>query len=180
MKIIDGNRYTINGIPRQYPIAQIRSGAQTGADRGALVAAKELGIPIAGWVPRGGIAEDFRTPPGVLGTFPELVETPNRDYYERTVWNVRDSHATLIVFIGSRKITPGTKYTIDAAKLLGRSVYISDGSADEESIKKILDWLKTIGTAITLNVAGPTESKLPGSYSAAYNVVKALLTTQFK
>jgi hypothetical protein len=180
MKIIDGNRYTLKGLPLQNPIALIRSGAQTGADRGALDAAKELGVPIVGWVPRGGIAEDFRTPPGVLGIFPELVETPNRDYYERTVWNVRDSHATLIIFIGGRKITPGTKYTIDAAKLLGRPVYISDGNTDEESIKKITDWLKTIGTAITLNVAGPTESKLAGSYNAAYNVVKALLTAQLK
>jgi hypothetical protein len=156
----------------------IRSGAQTGADRGALVAAREMDIPIIGWVPRGGIAEDFHTPPGVLEIFPELTETPNRDYYERTVWNVRDSHATLIIFIGGRKITPGTKYTIDAAKLLGRPVYISDGNTDEESIKKISDWLKAIGTAITLNVAGPTESKLPGSYDATYNVVKTLLTAQ--
>ena len=37
----------------------IRSGGQTGVDRAALDVARELGIPVAGWCPKNGIAEDM-------------------------------------------------------------------------------------------------------------------------
>ena len=44
-------------------IEKIISGAQTGADRAALDAAIELGIPHGGWVPKGRLAEDGVIPP---------------------------------------------------------------------------------------------------------------------
>ena len=39
-------------------LEKIVSGAQTGADRGALDAALARGVPIGGWVPAGRRAED--------------------------------------------------------------------------------------------------------------------------
>ena len=47
-------------------IAFIRSGGQSGADRGALDAALACGVGICGWCPPGGLAEDMPTPPGLL------------------------------------------------------------------------------------------------------------------
>jgi len=56
-------------------IASIRSGGQSGVDRAALDAARAAGIRIEGWVPEGGWAEDYPTPPGVLVLYPELRPT---------------------------------------------------------------------------------------------------------
>jgi predicted Rossmann-fold nucleotide-binding protein len=76
----------------------IISGGQTGADRAALDFAIEHGIPHGGWCPRGRIAED-----GPIPLCYSLRETPSRRYAQRTEWNVRDSHATVVFTIGDRR-----------------------------------------------------------------------------
>ena len=78
-------------------IATIRSGGQTGVDRGALDAARAAGVPIEGWCPAGGWAEDLPEAPGLRTDYPELRETPSREPAQRTEWNVRDSDVTLII-----------------------------------------------------------------------------------
>ena len=60
-------------------IITIRSGAQSGVDRAALETAKVYGIKICGWCPKGGWAEDYPEPPGVLALYPELQETFQRN-----------------------------------------------------------------------------------------------------
>jgi hypothetical protein len=171
MEILKGNRYSIEGMPRQRSVAIVRSGCQTGVDRGALDAAIEMGVPIAGWVPRGGKAEDYPRPPGVLKDYPDLLETPNDDYFERTAWNVRDAHATLIIYPAGEPLSSGTEYTLEVAKFLKRPVLRTDG----EDIPGILEWINGVGKSITLNVAGPRESKLPGAYDKARDVIAKLL-----
>ena len=57
--------------------ARIRSGGQTGVDRAALDAAVLTGRPYEGWCPKGGWAEDFLRPPGLLTIYPCLMETPS-------------------------------------------------------------------------------------------------------
>ncbi|MGP5270721.1 YpsA SLOG family protein [Corynebacterium variabile] len=49
-------------------IATIRSGGQTGVDRGALDAARAVGVPIEGWCPAGGSAGGPRSAHGLPGT----------------------------------------------------------------------------------------------------------------
>ena len=49
---------------------KIISGGQTGIDRAALDAAIEMGVDYGGWCPKGGWAEDFRKPPGLLARYP--------------------------------------------------------------------------------------------------------------
>ena len=78
-------------------IRKIRSGGQTGVDRAALDAARQCGLKICGWCPKGGWAEDCPEPPGLLALYPELRETPLENVSQRTVWNVRDADATLII-----------------------------------------------------------------------------------
>ena len=66
-------------------IAEIRSGGQSGADRGAMDAALHMGVPVSGLCPAGGGAEDYPEPPGVLALYPQMVETPSSDVIQRTV-----------------------------------------------------------------------------------------------
>lgn len=99
-------------------IAAIRSGGQTGVDRGALDAARACGVTIEGWCPRGGWAEDLPTSPGLLTHYPEFRTTPRGNPAQRTEWNVRDSHVTLIL-AGVCRSSPGTTFTMSCAQSYG-------------------------------------------------------------
>ena len=153
-------------------IAHIRSGGQTGADRGALDAAREAGVPICGWCPPGGLAEDMPEAPGLLALYPELKEGEAPGYVERTAWNVRDSHATLIVAPDGLEPLSGTEMTERFAREYGRPCLVVSGP---EELGLVRDWLSGLGFGLTLNVAGPRESKTPGTYAATYEVVSQLL-----
>lgn len=153
------------------PIAVIRSGGQTGADRGALDAALALAIPITGWCPRGGLAEDFSTPPGLLAVYPDLVETPSADPSQRTEWNVRDSDATLVIVPRSSWHSPGTDLTRLTARRLERPVY----TLEDDDLDSVRAWLNRLDGR-TLNVAGPRESQAPGIYARTRAVITDLLS----
>jgi len=153
-------------------VAYVRSGGQTGADRGGLDAARMSDVPICGWCPPGGLAEDYPEPPGLLAEYPELVEGASSGYVERTAWNVRDSHATLIVAPDGIPPRGGTEMTRIFAERFGRPVMVVSGP-DEAST--VLDWLRGVGRGLTLNVAGPRESKSPGVYEITRDVVHAVL-----
>lgn len=155
-------------------ISSIRSGGQTGSDRGALDAARERGVPICGWCPQGGWAEDREDPPGLLVDYPELRETPSSDVLQRTEWNVRDSDATLIFGIDRAAISKGTDATVEFAKKHGKPHVVI---ASEEPAE-ILAWLDEIGQSLNVNVAGPRESESPGSYDASFRFVQELLKEQ--
>ena len=156
-------------------IASIRSGGQTGADRGALDAAREAGVPICGWCPPGGLAEDLPEPPGLLERYPELVETASEGYVERTAWNVRDSHATLIVAPAGLEPCSGTQMTERFAKEMGRPCLVI---RDLTQLGEVQAWLAGLGHELTLNVAGPRESKTPGTYATTKEVVRLLLAAR--
>jgi RimJ/RimL family protein N-acetyltransferase len=153
-------------------IAYIRSGGQTGADRGALDAARKAGIPTCGWCPQGGRAEDMPQAPGLLQHYPELRESTSREYAERTAWNVRDSHATLIVAPSGVEPLSGTQMTVEFAKDFGRPYLVIQGIDQLDTVRK---WLLTLGGGLTLNVAGPRESKTPGTYALTKRIVGLLL-----
>ena len=157
-------------------IKTIRSGGQSGADRGALDAARQAGVPITGWCPAGGWAEDMTEPPGLLALYPELTETPSGDVIQRTEWNVRDSDATLIVCENGLAQSPGTLMTIEFAKQMGKPCIV----VGADGVPKVLEWLEGIAPAnsegIDLNVAGPRESITPGTYELAKQVVLGVLT----
>ena len=132
---------------------KIISGGQTGIDRGALEAARCLGIPHGGWCPRGRIAEDGRIPEQY-----ELQETDSPDYTVRTEKNVRESDATLIFCRGS--LSGGTLLTYRIADQHNRPCKVVDLNEPLDS-RDILIWLEDNRVA-TLNVAGPRESQSPG------------------
>lgn len=158
-------------------IAYIRAGAQTGADRGGLDAARDAGVAICGWVPKGGRAEDLGEAPGVLVLYPELVETPSAWFMQRTAWNVRDSHATLIVTPGGLEPGSGTEATVEFARDYGRPWLVVEGPQD---FGRVREWVVALGQGLTLNVAGPRASKRPDVYGATYDLVARLLAEDVK
>ena len=153
-------------------ISRICSGGQTGADRGGLDAALDLDVNICGWCPKGGLAEDFTCAPGILTMYPQLKEEDSISYVLRTAHNVRDSHATLVVAPNGLEPRSGTEMTVRFANDYKRPVKVV---SSQDELVDVATWIKSIGKGITLNIAGPRESKCQGTYQTTYNIVKSLL-----
>lgn len=140
---------------------KIISGGQTGVDRAALDVAIELGIPHGGWCPLGRIAEDGRVPDRY-----KLQETDSADYRVRTKRNVRDADCTLII-ARSEPLTGGTLMTRRLANEWGRPCFVVTrrGASSVSYVRDVIGcgWTQPI----TINIAGPRESKCPGIYDAA-------------
>ena len=146
-------------------ISRILSGGQTGADRAALDWAIAHGVPHGGWCPRGRRAED-----GPIAALYALLETPSRDYEQRTRWNVRDSDATLIVSL-SPTLSGGSAYTQRCAEQLNQPcLHVHPGNDDPQTIKAFLERHRVK----TLNVAGPRASSEPGITEYVSRVLERL------
>jgi hypothetical protein len=159
----------------------IRSGGQTGVDRGALDFALRVGLSYGGWCPRGGWAEDFPTAPGLLAKYPLLKETPSAEPDQRTAWNVRDSDATLILIRGDElERSPGTIFARQMAELVFLRPCLVADILQSDSIARAREWIARVsdavsGTEFLLNIAGPRESEAPGIYAEAGRFLTALL-----
>lgn len=135
-------------------------------DRAALVVGRDLGIPVGGWCPAGGWAEDV---PDVRALFPELRETESTEPAERTILNIRDSDATLVLVRGG-VVSPGTGLTLKVAVRSGTPHLL----ADVDHPEVVASWLAKLGEPV-LNVAGPRESQAPGIFEQARLLLRAVL-----
>ncbi len=158
----------------------IRSGGQTGVDRAALEVAIGRGIPYVGWCPRGGLAEDCPKPPGIRAQFPNLVETPSADPRQRTAWNVRDSHVTVILVDeqGWRR-SRGTRFTRTVAELVYVRPWRVVTLDNLDAPSQIVSWLEQLRLdrregSLVVNFAGPRESQAPGIQSQARRFIEAV------
>ena len=143
----------------------IISGGQTGVDRAALDAALELGIPCGGWCPEGRLAED-----GVIASHYPLKELTGGDYVQRTLRNVSDSDATLVIYFD--QLEGGTKLTVEFCNQKTKPVLTIDANTVKFSaaVGEVLDFTRCYQPKI-LNIAGPRASK----QFNAYAYTKALL-----
>jgi Circularly permutated YpsA SLOG family len=158
---------------------KLLSGGQSGVDRAVLDVALARGIPYGGWCPKGGWAEDFPEPPGVLAKYPQLAETPLGDPAQRTEWNVRDADACLIlVDVDGLAVSRGTALARDQAAHYGKPLFISDLGAAEVG-DRAAAWLgaqrATFGPDLALTIGGPRESEAPAIYARATAFIGALL-----
>ena len=151
---------------------QIVSGGQTGVDRAALDVGGRLGIPLGGWCPAGGWAEDLPDPPGLLALHPELRPTPSDDPAERTRWNVRDSTATLVL-TRTDVDSPGKAGTVEVARELARPHLVVRIDASDPA--DVCRWLTALPQPVVLNVAGPRESQARGIGREAAAFLEAVL-----
>lgn len=165
-------------------VRKIVSGGQTGVDRAGIDFAIAHGIDYGGWVPKGGIAEDMKVPPGLLAHYSMLQEAPTTSMSARTKLNVRDSDATLIIRPHGGVMSPGTKLTINLCGQLKKPYVVIDPN-DWDGAEQLGEFLKMVeeqidsgtGVAIALNVAGPRESKSRGIYDAATGLLAESLDT---
>lgn len=144
----------------------IVSGGQTGADRGGLDAAIDLGIRHDGYCPRGRKAEDGRIPDKYL-----LKETIEDTYPPRTRKNVFMADGSVVFNRGLAE--RGSLLTIRTALVAKTPLLVVDfdKTSDPDAIEALRTF--TLRNSIkTLNVAGSRESRDPGIYSRVYRVVR--------
>jgi predicted Rossmann-fold nucleotide-binding protein len=160
---------------------KIITGGQSGVDRAALDIAIRQSMPYGGWCPRGGWAEDMPEPPGLLGAYPALRETPSKEPAERTEWNIRDSDAVLILVGGGGiAVSEGTAYAEKLAEQHEKPLMVVNMD-DAAAIERAGEWLTELQTAhrvedeFKLAIGGPRESQAPGIYEQASRVLDTLL-----
>ena len=137
-------------------LERVISGGQTGADRGALIAARAAGIATGGWMPRGFLAHD--------GSHPEFAErfgmreTECSRYQPRTAQNVADSDGTLR--FARVWDSPGEVLTRNCCEKSGKPFL--DVTLDGETTPAdVAEWITANGIRV-LNVAGNAERTAPG------------------
>ncbi|HTB22243.1 MAG TPA: putative molybdenum carrier protein [bacterium] len=148
-------------------LRKVFSGAQPGVDRAALDAALDLGFQAGGWVPKGRVADDGAVPPRY-----SVTETGGRDRTQCVEWNVRDTDATLILTTG-RRLGDDAQAAMDLAHKMEKPVLVVD-LLQPRNLPSILFWLD-YGKVVSLNVAGPRESEVPGIRAMAMEFLKDLL-----
>lgn len=138
------------------PLERVISGGQTGADRAALIAARNAGIATGGWMRRGFLAHD--------GTHPEFAErygireTESDHYPNRTAMNVKESDATLR--FATDWSSPGEVLTRELCEQFGKPHYDVNPNGGK-SPEDVVEWILTRGVRV-LNVAGNSERTSPG------------------
>ena len=153
-------------------IAKIRTGGQTGADRAAMDVAREYGIPLCGWCPKGGWAEDYPEAPGLLQDYPELTETPSVGTEQRTMWNMRDADAILTVIPEGSAESKGTDVGLKTGQELGKPMITVSGVKD---LPEIIRWLQGLPDGLCLCVGGPRASECGTAYQVAAEIFTELL-----
>jgi hypothetical protein len=159
----------------------IITGGQSGVDRAALDVANELAIPYGGWCPRGGWAEDFTDPPGLLVHYPLLKETPLSDPAQRTQWNLRDSDAVLILTsAGGLAASQGTALARELAERDGKPLLVV-GLDEADAAPRTRQWLEGLrptrhpNRPLALGIGGPRESEVPGIYHRTVEFLRTVL-----
>lgn len=170
-------------------LRRIVSGGQTGVDRAALDSARQSSYSWGGWAPKGQISEEAGGIPNEYFDGDGRVdcgmkEAESSRYTQRTVWNIRDSDATLIIRTG-QVLGPGTKLTIKMLRQKNKIYRICDPYRTY-TVPRVVQWLVESrldeegnrGVEV-LNVAGSRESRHPGIYARTKVFLTDILTYVF-
>ena len=153
---------------------KIISGGQTGIDRAALDAAIEMGVDYGGWCPKGGWAEDFPKPPGLLARYPLAGDAICRADTTHRMERARRRPIDDL----DRRFGFGSVAGDDRrARLCRRSrqaasmIYLDAGDA----LAQVLACTSENASASSVGIAGPRESEVPGIYAKARPFLCAVL-----
>jgi hypothetical protein len=145
-------------------LEMVVSGGQSGVDRAALDAAMAAGLEVGGWCPRGRWAED-----GPIAPHYPLREADLRRVCRRTLWNIRDSDATLVIVCGRPR--GGTALTIHGQA--GQRPRLVVDPRDRRAVARIRRWLHRHRVRV-LNIGGPRASEDPEIYRLASELLAVL------
>lgn len=161
-------------------LCTIISGGQTGADRGGLLAAHDLGLQRGGMAPLGWRAEDGQIPAWFRAG---MTQSASAGYPVRTRANVEASGGTLILSFGPLAAESGSMLTAKIARRLGkphRHIILDVDSPrviGPTALQFAQRWLNE-NRIVTLNVAGPREGREPGIQAATRAALNAILADE--
>jgi hypothetical protein len=153
---------------RRLGLEGLISGGQTGVDRAALDLALAAGMPCGGWCPRGRWAED-----GPLDARYPLRQTPLARVVQRTLWNMRDSDATLVLARQRPRGGWGGSAILTSQAGVSRPRLVVDPTADRGP-RQVGAWLRRHRVRL-LNVGGPRASEDAEIYDLARGFLERLL-----
>lgn len=153
-------------------IRTIRTGGQSGVDRAAMDIARKYHIPICGWCPKNGWAEDYPEAPGLLADYPELTETQSYGTSERTRLNMRDADAILTIMPTNSSESKGTEIGIQEGITLIKPMLTVNSL--KETID-IIDWLSGLPDELDLAIGGPRASECPEGYQIASDILENVI-----
>jgi len=161
---------THSNNPQGTRVITIISGGQNGVDQAALEAAKELGIPTGGYMPKGFITLDGPRPEfaALYGT----TETPSSQYPPRTFANAHRAEATLRLAWDFN--TLGERATLIAITRFKRpfmDVNLHEPPEPDAVVDFILKHAPT-----TLNVAGNSNRTHPTTQTVARQYLLKVFT----
>lgn len=160
-----------HGIAAEFGIQRIISGAQTGADRGGLDAAIQLGIAHGGYCPKGRRSEDGKIP-----DIYQVTETLQSDYPPRTKLNIKEADVTLI-FAGPRGPGTGSKLTERLCKELKKPhVLVQLDETDWRDVVPYVRRFLSVHRPKVVNVAGSRGSHAPHLQAQVRQILVAALT----
>lgn len=153
-------------------IARVQSGGQTGVDIAALRAAKYLGIPTGGTMPKGWRTLDGPRPE--YATLYGMTQSHSADYAPRTFVNAGSAGATLRIAYDWH--SAGEKCTLRAVAAVNQEPFdigLSDYMlASPEWVTRAVAWIRSRGPGLILNVAGNSERTAPGIEHAAELILR--------
>jgi hypothetical protein len=165
----------------------IRTGGQTGVDRGAWLGARDAGLERCGWMPH-----DMRDE---LGLIPDEVRADLRPALNgggtaaRTTANVMDTRAVVIIVPDATKgtvRTAGTRLTYRLARReadrRGLHWIVTDGT--DPQVHRLVAWFEQVmewswvgaldGRLFDLMIAGPRASLWPEGEATARRIVQRI------
>jgi hypothetical protein len=141
-------------------------GGQTGVDRAMLDFCLDHGLNCGGWCPGGRLAED-----GTLAAKYPVRELPGASFDERTLANVRDSDATVVIYY--RELQGGTLLSSEKAREEHKPLLLLDlHTLDPETAAAWLSRFAGRFRPRRLNISGPRASEWPEGYDRCYTLLK--------
>lgn len=157
-------------------LTKIISGGQIGADQGALEAAKLMGFPTGGMMPKGWITQDGSRPD--FEQLYNMVEALVKGYPYRTYHNVKSSDGTIRFAVDFT--TAGEVCTLKAILQYDKPKLNISVRRDEileptdSSVKHVLNWIKENNISI-LNIAGNSNKSYDLMQIKVKNFILALI-----